>query len=516
MIKDLLEPYWTDEMRRQRDALMGEPCPVPASAGLIGVLGINPDAENLSELFAGPRDAEMDRLHAQAVQRYRMARTDGQIVADALDVLAGVEKTDYLEYLNDNRELSGIASGKLRAMLEVQAKEGYETCALFLGGLVSDFIELLQDNPAQQGRISGAVRSIAASWYPPAMVKYSFSSAVNAIAGMNPKKPAKKDRITGETTLQYRDFSLSMPAGDERFLIEVYKILVLSLIRLAAASDKKSPVTFMMDEYAAATGRAYDTDAARKKLARDVDKRLDALVKYVIYAPRSDNYSDRAVLVHRAVRVRGCVTVMFSTEMADAIGKENIVSWYPMALMRIPATHPNTFKLGDKMAVHAQMLNNIERGTDNILRVQNLLGCMSLPTYADVMQSNRAWVSRIKQPFEDALNALVQYGILSRWQYSHGGKAVLADAEVGDIKGRGFTYFEQLYILFEMRDSVNHQKLLEKRREKREKDEQKREKLRERAIERNTQKGMARQIAGELAKNGEFIESVKVFAEKQV
>ena len=112
--------------------------------------------------------------------------------------------------------------------------------------------------------------------------------------------------------------------------------------------------------------------------------------------------------------------------------------------------YPNAYGFATKIFAHHNM--NITKQNANRIGVSTLLrSAQSIPSYEEVMQSDRHFDKRIRTPFERDLDALMrpEYGILESWEYCNAKGEPLADEQI-DLKN--YDVFSQLLINFKLKD----------------------------------------------------------------
>lgn len=131
---------------------------------------------------------------------------------------------------------------------------------------------------------------------------------------------------------------------------------------------------------------------------------------------------------------------------------------YPLQLVRIARTHPNAYRIGQKMAAHYNMKQN--RGTNyNRLSVASLLAVSDLPSFEDLqkeaygrrsLKESYRWKQRLREPLETILNNLTSsdFNILHTWKYSLPGGGDITREEVNKITD--FYKYAALIVTYEL------------------------------------------------------------------
>ena len=110
-----------------------------------------------------------------------------------------------------------------------------------------------------------------------------------------------------------------------------------------------------------------------------------------------------------------------------SITKSMPVMPYPEKLFRINLKkNPNSYYFLKKISEHKKM-NYFKKNADT-LSVRTLLSCTpELPTYDEVVNTDRAVTRRIIEPFERDMNELSD---VLRWEYCHSNGQTLTDEEL--------------------------------------------------------------------------------------
>ncbi len=102
----------------------------------------------------------------------------------------------------------------------------------------------------------------------------------------------------------------------------------------------------------------------------------------------------------------------------------SLVNWNKMSilypeLLRLDNRSYNAFPLGLKIALQANIDNNVIAGNDQTITVKKALENMPhLPKYNEIKKSNcRSWKIRIKDPYENNWDQLKNSGFLLSWTY---------------------------------------------------------------------------------------------------
>ena len=228
----------------------------------------------------------------------------------------------------------------------------------------------------------------------------------------------------------------------------------LSLLFSAKNSQKGDNITPVIEtsvrEYMAATGRSITANTIKettKTIKKDLELLNEIKIKY-----NDKKYSLNLVRPFPSVHLnRGKIRVTLDNDFARYLAKTTgFLMNYPAALLKLKENNSNLYPLGYKLALNRSNDANIRRGKANILSVPVCLECCpGIPSIERVRKEGKGYspVKRIIEPFEKALDALQQQGVLERWEYCLPKGEPLAQVEITD-----YNYFASLYILYEIKD----------------------------------------------------------------
>ena len=187
------------------------------------------------------------------------------------------------------------------------------------------------------------------------------------------------------------------------------------------------------------------------------------------YLSRKGTVSDETPVVN------GKVKVIFDYDLTFLLSKSGHVMFYHPNLYHINSNiNRHGYYLGRKMCEHYNSIvrdfetesheENAQIHTKNAnrLSVRNLIKvCPDLPSYDEVMETDRTVRRRIIEPFEKDMYALAEkYGILKTWRYCNKKGVPLTDGQWQNLNYRDWI---ELYIEFEIADYPDQTKRLERR-----------------------------------------------------
>lgn len=254
------------------------------------------------------------------------------------------------------------------------------------------------------------------------------------------------------------------------------KLLDTGAMQLTANAGKTT-VTFSLKDYARYKGydvdeRPTDTPAEAERERKRIKTQLDNLRKevtkdlntlYSISIEWSEAGAgkdkgkmldfDKRRIVDRTAIKNGNIIMTFSDSVAEYLTHYNYIMQYPKALLAIDERNPSAYTIGRKLALHNSMDNNAKRGTSDIISVEALLAeCKdTIPSYDNLIATNnRNWRRLIADRLEQALEILVNNGVLTEWTYCSAKKAPVTDEQLSTTNYAGWS---QLYITFKLADA---------------------------------------------------------------
>lgn len=265
---------------------------------------------------------------------------------------------------------------------------------------------------------------------------------VLAMAKMNNRK-AVINEITKDATftadgvnLFIRDFlKLRGNLG-----VNTYKLLLAILVGFTRNNSKEDLKSNTLDlqvlipfkEYCCLCGKTNvieeykETAAEREKEAKRVEiarknertrirKELKLLKECEFNWDESDT---RLKGVDRDISIIGSrevnndyIEVFIDQKFAEYLVKTPITA-FPPKLFLIDGRNSTALEIAMKLNTHYFIDNNIKNGTNNRIKVKNILAATTLPTYEKVREDRKSWEDKLKEPLENALEYLWQIGFL--------------------------------------------------------------------------------------------------------
>lgn len=193
-------------------------------------------------------------------------------------------------------------------------------------------------------------------------------------------------------------------------------------------------------------------DNFRRKVKKDLELLYNASISWKEnIRGKSQDFAEVRILGGIGIKA-GYINLEFTISLAEYLIQLPL-SQYPQSLLLLDERNNNAYNIGLKMAEHYNMDNNQVKGTAQLLAVKTLLLCTNLPPFKEIKAKRKSWEERIKEPFETALDALTECGLLEDWRYSHSKGVELTDEEAD------FSNYEEwasTLVHFTLRNAPNH------------------------------------------------------------
>lgn len=512
--------YWTDadeqrreEVDKKRDALLAE---YNKEAELAHSQGKQWKA---SADLTKRNDALMEealQVYRAVEKRYIASRSRKELLEDIKEILTAVDKQDYLDHVDEGKRTRILLMSTSAPFTEIRketelAEENYTNCWYFLYDLVSLQARALGDNADTVSYIRALIDKKASKWYVdkrPALLPVAHSKATDVLAYMS-NKDAKLDKITGDATINKFGVEVVVRRLDELHVKlgpSTDKLCSYGLAVFTQTNDFENSteeniqrrVEFPLREYVSKAGwdieehevetpeeakqekkRAkMELDNARKAVQKDLKTAL--AITFTKWQERIKgkpvDFTSTTLLTSVGIENNGETIVMtFSPEIAKILLECKLINQYPAKLLSLDNRKGNAYRIGRKMVDHYNMYNNQERGTHNKLSIPTLIGVTDLPSYEEVLKADKRahWDRRIKEPLENALETLVQEGVLKDWKYTHAKGIDLTEDEAHSIDS--YEEYAKLYVQFTPADTKYTAGKIKARREARAKAQDKKQ-----------------------------------------
>lgn len=196
------------------------------------------------------------------------------------------------------------------------------------------------------------------------------------------------------------------------------------MIKFTEMGSKEPVVSLSLDEYMRLC-ELKNTTEMRKQVNADLKTLLNMRVSFQKSSNREQSMQD--IKLCRDVKIKNNIIFFTFSDEFFIIMKTMPVMHYPEKLFRINLKkNPNSYYFLKKIAEHKKM-NYFKKNADT-LSVKTLLSSTpELPSYEEVLNSDRAVNRRIIEPFERDMNELSD---TLRWEYCHSNGIRLTDEEL--------------------------------------------------------------------------------------
>ena len=489
MIIDKVSPYWQeDDLRRLEEIRQKEKRIMNDLAEGI----VTNDTYSLIQNME-----EEKKLKKTVESRYIKLHGKKQILADIEEIVNAIEKEDFLQFLAESvKSIASIeASGTSSAVVEhfrSMSVESYKNCFGFIVSYLNVQFEALKNDKKYTEKAISIVKERVALWYveQKPYLPMLHGRATDAIACMT-GRPLEKNLITRTASITRKEVKLVIKEIDKlssTLGVSTHKLLSTAIAKFTKLNhtglDKREmrypDADISVKEYAKLLG--YDIEPhktntledaekeakraenalkeARKKINRDLDVLYSASVSWSEkVCGKSGDYMDVRLVEAKGIK-NGFIKIRFSQTFANYLIKLPLTQ-YPTALLRVDERNGNAYSMGLAMTEHYNLDNNQIRGTAHLLKVSTLLGLTTLPTVDSASVKKVGWETRIKEPFENSLDALTACGLLEDWRYSKSNGVELTEEEA-----TSFTSYEEwadTLVYFSLKDAPDHTARLEAR-----------------------------------------------------
>ena len=258
-------------------------------------------------------------------------------------------------------------------------------------------------------------------------------TATNTLTKIKPstKRNTIIDTITGTATITQGNLSITIPDFTKLtgFKTSTYQLLDALTVALTESGAKNPVVTLSLEEYMKKRG-LKDKKEARKQVTDDLETLFNAKISFKEKRKKGQeqDFHDIRIIDSKGIR-KGIITVTFGTAFYKILLGYPIMP-YPAQLWELNSKrNPNSFYLLRKIAEHKNM--NVGKKNEDIIAVKTLLAVAPyLPSYEEVMNTDRAISRRIIEPFERDMDALED---TLTWTYCHSNNTPLTDEELSSM-----------------------------------------------------------------------------------
>jgi len=258
-------------------------------------------------------------------------------------------------------------------------------------------------------------------------------TATNALTKIKPstKRNTIIDTITGTATITQGNLSITIPDFTKLkgFRTSTYQLLDALTVALTETGAKSPAVALSLEEYMKKRG-LKDKKEARKQVTDDLETLFNATISFKEKRKngQEQDFHDIRIIDSKGIR-KGIINVTFGTAFYNILLGYPIMP-YPAQLWELNSKrNPNSFYLLRKIAEHKNM--NVGKKNEDIIAVKTLLAAAPyLPSYEEVMNTDRAISRRIIEPFERDMDALED---TLTWTYCHSNNTPLTDEELSSM-----------------------------------------------------------------------------------
>lgn len=253
------------------------------------------------------------------------------------------------------------------------------------------------------------------------------SSAMNKLSTLKITKKTAYEKSDDEICIEKDNLKISFENLKELgtgLKTTTHRLADALMIKFTELGSKEQTISLSLDEYM----KLCDLKSS-PEMRRQVNADLKTLLNMRISFQRSSNreQSMKDINLCRSVKIKNNIIFFELSDEFYIIMKTMPVMHYPEKLFKINLKkNPNSYYFLKKIAEHKKM-NYFKKNADT-LSVKTLLGCTpELPSYDEVVNTDRAVGRRIIEPFERDMNELSD---TLRWEYCHSNGVRLTDDEL--------------------------------------------------------------------------------------
>ncbi|MBP0971554.1 MAG: hypothetical protein J5753_05885 [Oscillospiraceae bacterium] len=215
------------------------------------------------------------------------------------------------------------------------------------------------------------------------------------------------------------------------------------MIKFTESGSRERTVMLSVEEYMRLC-ELKNSAEVKKQIGSDLKTLLNMHLDFQKSSNREQSMQNIRLCTETRIR-NNYIFFTFSEEFYS-IMKTMPVMPYPEKLFRINLKrNPNSYYFLKKLSEHKKM-NYFKKNADTI-SVRTLIGSTpELPTYEEVMETDRALTRRIIEPFERDMNELAD---VLDWEYCHASGTPLTDADLANFN---YHVFSGLLVRIRWRD----------------------------------------------------------------
>lgn len=294
------------------------------------------------------------------------------------------------------------------------------------------------------------------------------------------KKEINLDEVTKTGVITLGDIVLTIQNFEKlkgKISISTDKLWRLVIAKFTQKNSRGNPIDTLVsihlkDEYATLFGydvqeRFTDTQEEAEKEAtriadvlRNARKKVnkDSNILYEMSATWEEKIKGKSkafadIRLVQSIGIQGgYINIRLGEDFARYL-IECTINQFPLVLLSIDERNGNAYSIGIKLQEHYSIIDNHIKRTEQLLKVKTLLGVTTLPTIEKCKTSRMSWSERIKEPFEKALDTLVDQGLLERYDYCYpdSGGEVLIDKD-SKLLLEDYTSWENTVVSFKLKN----------------------------------------------------------------
>lgn len=253
------------------------------------------------------------------------------------------------------------------------------------------------------------------------------SSAMNKLSTLKITKKTASEIFDEEVCVEKDNLKISFESIAELgtgLKTTTHRLADALMIKFTESGSKEHTVSLSLDEYMKLC-ELKNSAEMRRQVNSDLKTLLNMRISFQKSSNREQSMKD--IRLCKDVKIKNNIIVFTFSDEFFVIMKTMPVMHYPEKLFKVNLKkNPNSYYFLKKIAEHKKM-NYFKKNADT-LSVKTLLGCTpELPSYDDVVNTDRAVGRRIIEPFERDMNELSD---LLRWEYCHANGTKLTDDEL--------------------------------------------------------------------------------------
>ena len=425
-----------------------------------------------------------------------------KILDDVREIVNATDREEFISHLEKNRieiyrnyagigeSIYSLANEEWQQLLAESTKESYSNMYYFLGGRLQSQLKALDYYGIDRAEYDKVLHVYISQWYKREKSEHPITvphgKLTDSLAKMGNSNPDKD--LLGNAYYNTGDMQAVVERFDElrRGLnINAHKLLTVATGEFAKVNNydmeerQGNPlrlgVHFSFTDYAEDRGIDLTNKEQVKELRKSINKDLTLLRRTAFLRwdekVQGKPYNFDEMGLFGRTYLKDDVIYMEFTQSFGLYLSLLPLTQYSKALLLVDGRNPNAYNMGLKMCEHFNLDNNRYKGTHNVLRVSTLLKETSLPSYDKVTKQRTSWESKIKEPFEQALDKLYELGVISSWSYAKTGGIDLTDEEGYNITN--FHEWQDLLIKFELSNPKDQTERLERKAKERKRTEAK-------------------------------------------